>query len=120
MSNDESNVDELPTQTPGASSYGWMLLATDILTMWWPICTILFGIFGNILSLLVTTKKDNSRISTCVYMAGLACVDTCVLIAVALYKLMISHRLGEGMDESLLFLRFVVIFDMHVIRITML
>jgi uncharacterized membrane protein len=34
------------------------------------------GIPGNFMSILITMQKDNRRISTSIYMAGLAVVDT--------------------------------------------
>jgi hypothetical protein len=38
------------------------------------------GLFGNVMSIMITLQKDNRRISTCNYMTGLAMADTSVLI----------------------------------------
>ncbi|XP_064619614.1 uncharacterized protein LOC135483044 [Lineus longissimus] len=57
------------------------------------------------MSLMITMKKDNRQISTCVYMAGLAIVDTCVLLfSEILWKLLISHGLGPGLESNFAFL----------------
>ena len=40
--------------------------------------SVLFGIPGNTMSFLVTTKKSNRRISTCVYMTALSVTDNIV------------------------------------------
>jgi hypothetical protein len=79
---------------------------TVMLYKWWTFVGIGFGIPGNTMSLLITTKKDNRHISTCVYMAGLAIVDTCVLFfSEILWKLLISHGLGKGLESNFAFLR---------------
>jgi hypothetical protein len=85
-------------------SYAWLVAGADFLLKWWPIVPVLFGVFGNIMSFCVTSKKDNRRISTCVYMSGLAVVDTCVLIATEMYSLCIAHNLVPGFFSDLIFL----------------
>jgi hypothetical protein len=50
-----------------ATKYSWMV-------------TVAFGLFGNVMSIIVTLQKDNRRISTCNYMAALAMADTIVLV----------------------------------------
>jgi hypothetical protein len=55
---------------------------------------------------MITLKKDNRQISTCIYMAALAFVDTGVLIfSEVLWKLFVGHGLGEGLYGSFAFLR---------------
>ncbi|XP_064638356.1 uncharacterized protein LOC135494367 [Lineus longissimus] len=91
------------TVTP-FESYEWMLRGIDVMQKWWPIGQIVVGVFGNVMSLLVTTRKDNRKISTCCFMSGLACVDTMVLLVDACYRVAIFHGLGKGFEENFAFL----------------
>jgi hypothetical protein len=88
-------------------AYAWMFLAIEIIYKWTPIFVLIMGFIGNIMSLLVTTKRDNRKISTCVYMAGLAIVDSCVLVVNTLHLVLVGHRIGKGLGANLLFLRYV-------------
>ncbi|XP_064622278.1 somatostatin receptor type 4-like [Lineus longissimus] len=58
------------------------------------------GILGNVVSFLVTTTKENRRISTCVYMSALAAMDSMVLLALASYMFLWTFGLGFSLDES--------------------
>jgi hypothetical protein len=49
------------------TKYAWMVVA-------------FIGLFGNVMSIVITLQKDNRRISTCNYMTGLAFADSGVLI----------------------------------------
>ncbi|XP_064642591.1 proteinase-activated receptor 1-like [Lineus longissimus] len=70
-----------PEETPVPPvTYPFMEFATEVLSKWASFFIVAIGIVGNTMSLLITTKKDNRRISTCVYMTALASVDTVVLI----------------------------------------
>jgi hypothetical protein len=86
-------------------SYAWMQFGTEILTKWFQIFTMIIGIPGNIMSLLVTLKKGNRQIGTCIYMAALAIVDSFVLIIVMTYKVLVFHGLGKGLEANHVFLR---------------
>jgi hypothetical protein len=44
------------------------------------IFTVVFGLFGNMMSIIITLQKDNRRISTCNYMAALAMADSIVVV----------------------------------------
>jgi hypothetical protein len=57
------------------------------------------------MSLLVTLKKENRQIGTCIYMAGLAVVDSFVLIITMTYRVLVFHGLGKGLEANLGFLR---------------
>ena len=96
---------EGPTE-PDSAVPGWILLLTEYVSKWWFVFVFVFGIPGNLMSLLITLKKQNRRISTCVYMAALALVDSVVLINVALHKTLIIHGWpGEAIKSSIPFLR---------------
>jgi surface polysaccharide O-acyltransferase-like enzyme len=78
----------------------WILEITfQALHKWVPFFAISFGVTGNILSFLVTTKKENRRVSTCVFMSALSVVDTGVLLAALFYRLLISHGLGKHIEN---------------------
>ena len=97
--------------TPGVDVDPEILLMTsitEVIYKWWPFFTATIGICGNTMSLLITTQRDNRRHSTCVYMAGLAIVDTCFEFVVSAYKILVFHFVGENMHENLAFLRFVI------------
>ncbi|XP_064635362.1 proteinase-activated receptor 2-like [Lineus longissimus] len=85
------------------SSYVELLeLVTSLLYRWFTVVVIGLGVPGNIMSLLITLKQDNRHISTCIYMAGLAIVDTGLLIMMILYKTLRLH--GQGLDGNWTFL----------------
>jgi hypothetical protein len=48
----------------------------DIVTRYLWMLVVILGIPGNLLSMAISLQKDNRRISTCRYMAALACADT--------------------------------------------
>jgi hypothetical protein len=93
------------TSTFTTVTYPSMEFATEFLSKWLPLFFITIGILGNTMSLLVTTKKDNRRISTCVYMAALASVDTVVLLNEIMHTLLVIHGLGKSLETSLIYLR---------------
>ena len=71
-----------------------------VFTMKWPpFVYVPLGIFGNVTTFLVTIKKSNRRISTCVYMTALSVVDANVLLSVFFYKALIVHGLGKATPD---------------------
>ena len=102
-----SSISSTPTIKSVDESYVWMLMAMDGVSKWFPIVTTIIGLPGNVMSLLITTKKDNRSRSTCIYMAGLAIVDTIVLLNNLQYKIFVIHGvLGAGsMDANVFYLR---------------
>jgi hypothetical protein len=83
----------------------WIVQLTEYISKWWFVFTFVFGIPGNVMSLLVTLKKDNRRISTCMYMAALALIDSTVLVNAALHKMLIIQGWAEELKSSKPFLR---------------
>jgi peptidoglycan hydrolase-like protein with peptidoglycan-binding domain len=64
----------------------YFLLALDIIKKYVLISVTLIGIFGNVVSCCITTKKEYRHISTCLYMSVLAVVDTvCLLVYMGYY-----------------------------------
>ncbi|XP_064622786.1 C-C chemokine receptor type 3-like [Lineus longissimus] len=102
------NGTELPRpETSVGPTYSFMAQMTAVIYLYWPFFTATIGIIGNNMSLLITTKKDNRKHSTCVYMAGLAIVDTCFEFVVSAYKIVVFHGVGKNMEENLMFLSFI-------------
>ncbi|XP_064642970.1 probable G-protein coupled receptor B0563.6 [Lineus longissimus] len=63
--------------------------------MHWPyVVFVPLGVVGNMISFLITTKKSNKNLSTCVYMSALSVVDTMILISVT------SHRVIFVLGQS--------------------
>ena len=60
-----------------------MRLVYHVVTKYLWMLVVGIGLFGNIMSIIVTLQKENRRISTCNYMAALALADSMVLIEVA-------------------------------------
>jgi hypothetical protein len=56
-----------------ATKYAWMV-------------TVVLGLFGNAMSIMITLQKDNRRISTCNYMTALAVADSIALANDAAWK----------------------------------
>jgi hypothetical protein len=71
------------------------------LLKWVPVFYVPFGVVGNITSFLVTTKKSNRNISTCVYMSALSVVDTMVLFSIFGYRTLFVHGLGDAIRDRL-------------------
>jgi hypothetical protein len=61
------------------------ILATTlhIVTKYLWMVVVIVGIPGNLVSLAISLQKDNRGISTCTYMAALACADTQKLVVTA-------------------------------------
>jgi hypothetical protein len=103
------NTTIMLTESGEAPVPAWVELVefvTELLYKWWMVVGVGLGVPGNMMSLMITMKKDNRQISTCIYMAALAIVDTGVLIvSEILYKLLVSHRLVPGFYGDFVFLR---------------
>ena len=67
---------------------------------WWHVCIAPIGIVGNLLSLLVMSRKENHSISCSVYMRTLAITDSLVLLVSASY-VFITNRVIVNATESL-------------------
>ena len=73
--------------------------AIEVLKMWIAFPCAALGIFGNVVTLCVTTKKENRRLTTCIYMSALAVIDNAFLVAWVTYSLMVYHGLGDGIED---------------------
>jgi hypothetical protein len=89
-----------PTDGLPAASYPVLELILTILTKWSPPVYITLGVFGNIISLLISLKGHNRKISTCVYMCGLAIMDTLVLLEQLIHVVFVSHRVYEPIQDT--------------------
>jgi hypothetical protein len=59
---------------------------------------VIFGIPGNIMTVLVANRKHNKKLSPCIYMTAMAVADTVFLLEVMWYY---SAVMRELLDESL-------------------
>ena len=78
---------------PSGQRYIDFEISTEIMTKAYMIWIVL-GISGNLMTLLVTTLKNNRKISTCIYMSAISVMDTMVLLSIAMYT--ISFIFGDG------------------------
>jgi hypothetical protein len=69
----------------GMQQYPEMVMTIEIIRSWATILVTIVGLFGNIISFLITTKRAYRHISTCTYMSALAVLDTVFLIEYVLY-----------------------------------
>ncbi|XP_064631722.1 thyrotropin-releasing hormone receptor-like [Lineus longissimus] len=110
MANSTADSSALSSDMSEAPAPPWLEVIefiTELLYKWWMVVGVGLGVPGNMMSLLITMKDDNRQISTCIYMAALAIVDTGVLIvSEMMYKLCVSHRLVRGLEGNRLFLSF--------------
>jgi hypothetical protein len=83
----------------------WIVQVTDYVIKWGFLLTFGLGLPGNMMSLLITLKRDNRKISTCIYMAALALVDSVVIVNVALLKMLITYGWARELKSSKPFLR---------------
>jgi hypothetical protein len=88
------------THDDDVDDHEWMLQMADDVKKWWFVLIIVFGIPGNTMSLLITLKKDNRRISTCIYMASLALVDSGVIVNAGFH-----YWLAKDLNTNKSFLR---------------
>ncbi|XP_064631360.1 cysteinyl leukotriene receptor 1-like [Lineus longissimus] len=77
-----ASVSRTADQTMQSPGMAVMLFFSDVLANYVWMVTAIFGIPGNILCLLISLQKENRRFSTCIYMAGIAIVDTISLVIV--------------------------------------
>ena len=81
---------------PGESQTIWaMEIAIIVMKKWLLFPFAALGMFGNVVTLCVTAKKENRRLTTCIYMSALAVMDNVFLIAWASYSLAVYHGLGD-------------------------
>jgi hypothetical protein len=68
--------------------------AAQFLPKWFSVISVGLGIPGNMMSLMITMKRDNRQISTCIYMAALAVVDTgALIVSEILWTFLVLHRI---------------------------
>ena len=87
--------------TGAGPRYHHLELALLALTKYVPFFTCAVGIPGNFISFLVTMKKDNRRISTCIYMAAIAVMDTMVLFGVLGLRIVVMHGVGKAITNRM-------------------
>ena len=80
-----------------ASEYLAYIIGVKIHLIWLPIM-VPIGIVGNTLSFIVMVKRGNRHISCCLYMAGLALMDNCVLGLVIYFWAMLIGLLGRDIN----------------------
>jgi hypothetical protein len=84
----------------------WTLEFALVFFRKWLLLFILpIGVFGNVASLLITTKKDNRRISTCAYMSGLAVFDTLHLLVMGVIAIL-NHGVANHLANIQLVIRY--------------
>ncbi|XP_064647142.1 thyrotropin-releasing hormone receptor-like [Lineus longissimus] len=78
----DSNTDANATASTSRDPpyYHALQLGYFILQHYVPVISGILGIFGNISAFLVTTKKENRRNSSCVFMSAMAVADTLFLV----------------------------------------
>jgi hypothetical protein len=96
---DVYNITEKSVSKPSDDDNYLLQMALVGLLKWPPLVYIPFGVVGNLTSFLVTTKKGNRNISTCVYMSALSVVDTMVLLSALFYRLLFAHDLGTAIRD---------------------
>jgi hypothetical protein len=75
--------------------YPLLLMAYRILTRYLWIGPTLFGVPGNILSILVANRKHNRGLSPCIYMKAMAVADTLFLVQHAFFLPLVYFDIGE-------------------------
>jgi hypothetical protein len=100
MAFEESNITEAPSAGP-RPFFPALNIAVMIFDAWVPLFTFIFGVIGNVTAFIVTTKKGNRKISTCVYMSGLSVVDTTLLVTVLHHKLIRAFNLNPSLQTRL-------------------
>ena len=84
----------------GDAAHQGLRVAFFVLKRICPVIIVIIGMFGNTVSLLITTRKEYRDISTMVYMSGLAVLDNVFCFEMALssvfvlngYELKIPNR----------------------------
>lgn len=100
LTSNGSMTDVIPSTAFDPPAPDWILQWTNYGRKYWFVTTAVFGLPGNLMSLLVTLRKDNRRISTCVYMAALAIVDSGVLINTTLHKILVIQGWTDEATRS--------------------
>jgi hypothetical protein len=87
------------------ASYLAMEIGLIILKEWMVYPMFAFGFFGNLISLLITTKRENRRITTCIYMTILAIIDNLFLTTWVVNNLLLEKGLGDTIRDRQTFHR---------------
>jgi hypothetical protein len=61
---------------------------------------VIFGVPGNILSIVVANRKHNRNLSPCVYMAAMGVMDTVFLLEIMWYYLFYSRGFVDHLLEK--------------------
>ena len=97
---DPSLVDVTNVPLVTHATYWAMAMGVYFLHKWFPFVYVTLGVIGNVTSFLITTKRTNRHISTCVFMSSLAVIDSAELVTSGLfYRLLVSHGLGLGIHD---------------------
>jgi hypothetical protein len=91
--------DKTAGQTASPINHWVMEIAILITKKWTYFIFIVIGLFGNTASFMITAKKQNRRITTCVYMTALAVVDNILLVTWFLLTLLSYHGLGDSIRD---------------------
>ena len=71
-----------------------------IFVKWTWIPPAVFGVPGNIICIIVATRKHNRSLSPCVYMTCMAVVDSVVLLCPCLLHPLVFHGLGKDIVDG--------------------
>ena len=75
----------MSTVDPNSDDIQLMRVMFEILSKYTWLIPVLFGIPGNMICIVVTTREHNRRLSTCVYMTAMAAVDSLLLVGQACF-----------------------------------
>jgi hypothetical protein len=76
-----------------------LYIIQNIVKKWAPLFITACGIFGNTISLFITTKNEYRHISTGCYMSALSVIDNIYLVNIILYTYFINHGLGAKLKH---------------------
>ena len=82
-----------------SESYKSLANAITVLTKWPSVVYIPLGLFGNLMTFLISLSKENRAISVCVYMCALSVVDSTVLLNNFSFRIVHVHGLGGIQDR---------------------
>jgi hypothetical protein len=95
-----TNASHIPSLQESCPPCALLQTVSTILVNYAWIVPVVFGVPGNILSILVANRKHNQRLSPCVYMGAMAVADTLILVEVAWFQPIFNRGLLDAMTST--------------------
>jgi hypothetical protein len=88
------------TRAHDEPDYSFMRIVYDFMYKYVLVIVAIFGIPGNLVTMLVNLRKQNRKLSVCVYMTATAIADNVVLTAAISYLVCVTWGYGTAIKGT--------------------